>query len=178
MYGDTDEEWSYAGWSLIVIYSSPDTAGHQLYLYDDFLFCDSYENLDYDGDGQPGGILSGFLVPDRIEGETDAAKMTVFIGEGDDYYTGDYLAVNGTILWDGTTGSMSNAWNGQSVGMSADGVDVDTFYITWDSGVLQPGDASANIDIQTDIDLWNLVYIILSFRTESSVGGAVSYVLK
>ena len=174
--GDTGDEWSFAGWSLIIIYSSPETEGHQLYLYDKFLYCGSYENLDFDGDGQPGGTISGFYVPQPITGEANAATMTCFVTEGDDYYNGDYIALNGTKLWDGTEGeSLNDVWNDQSIGMSADGVDVDTFYITWASGLLQPGDTSAQIDISTDIDIWNLVYIILSFRSEITTSDAISY---
>ena len=173
---DTGDEWSYAGWSLIIIYTNPETQGHQLYLYDDFLYCDHDTNLDFDGDGEPGGILSGFLVPEPIEGETNAATMTCFVAEGDDYYNGDYIALNGTKLWDGTEGeSLNDVWNGQSLGMTADGVDVDTFYITWVSHLLETGDTSAEIDIVTDIDIWNLVYIILSFRSEISTSDALSY---
>jgi hypothetical protein len=177
--GDLDDQLSYAGWSLVVIFSSPVTAGHQVYLFDDFLNSGQYNNLDYDQDGQPGGTLSGFIVPEPIAGETDAATLTAFVAEGDDYYDGDYVAINGTKLWDGTTvGSLDDVWNGQSLGMSADGVDVDTFNVTWASGLLQPGDTSAQIDIYTSQDIWSLVYIVLSFRSETSTGGAISYMLE
>ena len=173
---DIEDEWSYAGWSLIIIYTSPETEGHQLYLYDKFLYCASYENLDFDSDGEPGGLLSGFLVPAPIEGETNAATMTCFVTEGDDFYNGDYIALNDTKLWDGTEGeSLNDVWNGQSLGMTADGVDVDTFYITWASGLLETGDTSAQIDIVTNVDIWNLVYIILSFRSEIVTSDAISY---
>jgi hypothetical protein len=63
--------------------------------------------------------------------------------------------------------------------MSADGVDVDTFYVPWgnpvSTGLLRPDDTSAHIDIYTDIDIWNLVYIILSFRSKTTTGGTVTY---
>ncbi len=174
--GDTGDEWSFAGWSLIIIYSSPETEGHQLYLYDEFLYCASNENLDFDGDGQPGGTISGFYVPQPITGESNAATMTCFVTEGDDYYNGDYIALDNTKLWDGTESeSLNDVWNGQSIGMTADGVDVDTFYVSWASGLLQPGDTSAQIDISTNIDIWHLVYIILSFRSEISTSDAMYY---
>ena len=175
---DLNDEWAYAGWSLIVIYTSPATAGHQLYLYDTFLYCNHDTNLDFDGDEEPGGILSGFLVPDPIIGEVNAATMTCFVTEGDDYYNGDYIALNGTKLWDRTEAeSLDDVWNGQSIGMTADGVDVDTFEITWASGLLETGDTSAQIDIQTYTDIWNLVYIILSFRSEITTSDAISYTI-
>jgi hypothetical protein len=177
---DCDDEWAYAGWSLILIYSSAETQGHQLYLYDDFLYKDHDDTfLDFDQDGEEGGIVSGFLVPDPITGEINAAQLTCFVGEGDDYYNGDYLALNGTKLWDGTEAeSLNDVWNGQSLGMSADGVDVDTFYVTWASDLLEPGDTSAQIDLWTDVDIWNLVYMIVSFRSETTGGGTITYLIR
>jgi hypothetical protein len=176
---DADDEWAYAGWSLIIVYSSPDTQGHQLYLYDTFSYCDHGTNLDFDGDGEPGGTISGFLVPEPIAGEVNAAKLTAFVGEGDDYYDGDYIALNGTKLWDGTAaGSLTDVWNNQSLGLSADGIDIDTFHVTWESHLLEPGDISAQVDIVTDADIWNLIYIIISFRSENTAGGVVSYAFR
>ncbi len=174
--GDTGSEWSYAGWSLVIIYSSPETAGHMLYLWDTFAFNHGNENLDFDNDGQPGGDIKGFFIPEPIQGETIAATLTVFVGEGDNCYTGDYLRFNGTNLSDGY--STSNVWNGRSIGMNEDGVDVDTFYITWASNLLEPGDTTAHIDLPSGTDNWNLIYIILSMRSETTTGGTVHYVIR
>jgi len=176
---DRDDEWAYAGWSLIIVYSSAETEGHQLYLFDDFLYKDHDDTfLDFDQDGEEGGTISGFLVPEPIAGEVNAAKLTAFVGEGDDYYNGDYLRFNGTKLWDGTEAeSLNDVWNDQSIGMSADGVDIDTFYVTWASDLLEPGDTSAQIDIWTDIDIWNFVYLIVSFRSEVTAGGTLTYLV-
>jgi len=176
VYGDTGDEWSYAGWSLIIIYSSAETQGHQLYLYDNFVYAPVDSNIDFDDDGEDGGTISGFLVPDPVEGEDNAAKITVFVGEGDDYYNWDYFKVNGTALSDGKT--TSDVWNSWSLGMSEDGVDIDTFYVTWESHLLEPGDPSAQIDLPTGTDSWNLVYIILSFRSEATSGGSISYLIR
>jgi len=171
---DADDEWAYAGWSLIIIYSSPQTKGHQLYLYDDFLYCDHDSNLDFDRDGEPGGTISGFLVPKTASGEQHAAKLTCFVGEGDDYYDGDSVLVNGTSL-SNTQSPWNNVWNSRSPGLTADGVDVDTFHITWDSDLLTPGDTSAHVSLTTKVDIWNLVYIILSFRSEATCPGILAY---
>ena len=173
---NASNEWAYAGWSLIIVYSSPETKGHQLYLYDDFAYADMDSNVDFDNDGQPGGTISGFLVPYPVEDEENAATITVFVGEGDECYDYDYFKFKGTALSDGYT--THNVWNSKSVGMTYDGVDIDTFYVTWASGLLEPGDTSAQIDLPTKTDSWNLVYIILSFRSEITIGGTISYLIR
>jgi hypothetical protein len=192
-YGSSSEI-AYAGWSLVIVYTSPETSGHQLYLYDQF------RRSNNSGDRNGGGSLvfpiGGFLVPERIQGETldaDAAKLTAFVVEGDEYYGGDYLALNGTKLWDGMTssgnspGSPNNVWNDKSVGLNADGVDIDTFHVPWDSNrdgivnasdVLHTGDTSATVTIHTDTDIWEMVYLIISFRSEVTVGGSLSFLIE
>jgi len=174
---DANSEIAYAGWSLIIIYSSTETKGHQLYLYDTFVTSGQNNNLDFDNDGEPGGTISGFLVPDPVAGEVNAAKITCFVGEGDDWYGGDNFKFNNTQLDDGTS-SLNDVWNGRSVGMSAEGVDVDTFYVTWASDLLQPDDTSAQVDLETDTDIWEMVYIIISFRSETTTGGTMTYLIR
>ncbi len=217
---------AHAGWSLIIVYSSPQTLGHQLYLFDRFSFDDDFADLDFDRDAShlPGGDIRGFIVPDRVPGEAmtaDAAKMTIMVGEGDDFiagssgYPGDFVAFNAPAnywtspaiaardipnnykLWDGkdsqvvsnsnTSSSPNNVWNGLSTAFNADGIDVDTFHIPWDSNhdgavsssdMLSPGDISAHIDLCTAQDNWNLVYIILSFRSKAVTGGSVTYLIR
>lgn len=186
---DTDDEWSYAAWSLILIYSSPDTKGHQLYLYDDFIYVDNDESLEYP--------ISGFLVPDPIPGEEEAARITCFVGEGDDYYANDYIALNPPYfphapdsykLWDHTLSTEhpgsnteshpNNVWNSKSIGLEETGIDIDTFSVRWDSDLLEPGDTSALVTLETDTDSWNLVYIILSFRSSTVTGGTITYLVE
>jgi len=175
--GSTGAEWSYAGWSLIIVYTSADTYGHHLFLYDDFCFAGHDTNIDFDGDGEDGGFLTGFIVPDPILGEVKAAGLTVFIGEGDQCYSGDSIRFNGGVL-SNSVSPWNNVWNGTSPGLSADGVDIDTFDITWASGLLAAGDTEAQIDLPTFIDNWNLVYIIISFRSEATSGKSLSYLIR
>ena len=192
---DTGEYRSYAGWSLIIIYSSPATAGHYLYLYDTLALNSGYTDLDFDGDEEPGGDITGFVVPEFIEGEVNAATLTCFVGEGDNVYTGDFLAFNAPEsyrthpqdipdtpykLCDGTSPvDKDNVWNSKFVGMgSVPGVDIDTFYITWDSGLLEEGDITAHIDIYTEQDNWMLIYMILSVRSETITSGTTHYVIR
>jgi len=170
---DTGNELSYGGWSIIIVYSSPETAGHQLYLYDAFAINHGNENLDFDNDGQPGGDIKGFLVPEPITGEVNAATLTCFVGEGDNCYSGDSLTFAGTNLSDGY--STNNVWNSKSLGMSYDGVDIDTFYVSWASHLIEPGDTTVHIDMPSGTDNWNLVYMILSMRSETVTGGTTYY---
>jgi Tfp pilus assembly protein PilX len=205
--------WSYAGWSIIIIYSGPTTLGHQLYLYDKFSYADNGMDIDITGNTTgPGGVISGFIVPPQVTGDVNAAKLTAFIGDGDWCFSDDFIAINApssylsnplTIpdsykLWDGinlpaptfwkpygdpglpnTASQPDNVWNSYSqTGGAADGIDIKTFNITWASGLVKSGDTSARIDLPTAVDSWNFVYMILSFRSSVSSGGAISYIIR
>ena len=65
--------------------------------------------------------------------------------------------------------------------ISADGIDIDTFCIPWgdpvSEGLLKPGDSSAQVDLYTASDSWNLIYIILSFRSNAITGGTITYLI-
>jgi len=192
-------QYAYCGWSLIIIYSNPQTQiKNQLYLYDitnpSFEFKEAWgpagiHEPDFDADGTPGGKVSGFLVPDRVDGEDNVAKMTCFVGEGDVGITGDYFKVEGPSgteakLWDGINcsgnrnNSPNNVWNSQSVGLQVPGVDIDTFYVRWDSNMLGTGDTWAQIDPYTANDGFTLVYIILSFRSSITTGDILGYLIR
>jgi hypothetical protein len=192
----TRYQYSYAGWSLVVIYSSPETKGHQLYLYDiqnpSFTFTEAWHtNPDFDGDGEPGGSISGFLVPEPIAGEEIAAKLTVFVGEGDNSIYRDYIIMGNPrtgheLELSNSASPYNNVWNSASPGLSVQGIDIDTFYIEWNDGILEPGDTSAQIDMPTggryppynySSDGFNIIYIILSFRSEVTTGGTLSYLI-
>jgi hypothetical protein len=175
--GSTGDQFSFAGWSIIIIYTSPQTNGHQLYLYDNYIHNPGNVNIDFDHDGQPGGTISGFLVPQPIEGETLAARLTCFVVEGDNCYSGDAIELNDTALSNALSPA-NNVWNSRSPDLTADGVDIDTFDITWASGILEPGDTVAQVDIPSDTDVWNIVYVILSFRSQTVTGGALSYLIR
>jgi hypothetical protein len=179
-YSGTPYEWAYAGWSLIIIYSSPETKGRQLYLYDDFVYSGMNQNAPLPN----GGTISGFLAPgDITSGGQYAAHLTCFVGEGDDVYAGDYISLNGTKLWDSTTSNgnsqsnPNNVWNSKSFpALNASGVDVDTFTVNYP--MIKPGDTSAQVVMYTQTDSWNLVYMILSFRSSITTGGTMSYLVR
>lgn len=157
-------EWAYAGWSLIIIYSSPDTEGHQLYLFDDFHYVGLNTTLSFP--------ITGFLAPD----DTTGSHLTNFTGEGDNHYAGEYITVNGFYLSDATN-PWNNPFNSYSNTLSAttEGVDIDDFDM---SAYINSGDTSATIELYNGAEIYNLVYIILSFRSDTSVGGTISYLIK
>ncbi|MGD0795077.1 MAG: hypothetical protein ABR958_05755 [Dehalococcoidales bacterium] len=208
----TSNEISYAGWSLVIVYFSPETAGHYLYLRDIFSYNSGGHDLDFDNDGTLGGDVSGFVIPEPIRDangvitEINAAKLTCFVGEGDWCYAGDYVALNAPDglrtnptdytsyesykLWDGITlttpspvnnaSTPDNVWNGRSSatgGAIVDGVDIDTFNVTWTSQLLKPGDTKLHLDLYTQTDNWNLVYIIISVRSKVVTGGTGHYII-
>lgn len=169
---------AYAGWSLIIIYSSPATKGHQLYLYDDLRNCGSYGTLQFP--------ISGFLAPEDIKTGGDyAAKLTCFVGDGDDKavdpdYGGDRISIKGqtgteTYLFN-TQSPSDDVWNSKSPGLQAAGVDIDTFTVNWPA--INPGDTLATVKMPTEFDQYNLIYIILSFRSSITTGGTISYLVR
>jgi len=192
---------AHAGWSLVTVFTGSETLGHQLYLYDNFFGSGNVSSggisVVWNGDGTSGGTIKGFVVPQQIEGEVNAAKVTCFVTEGDNGLSGDYISMNGTKLWDGTTStsntksSPNNVWNAQSYlsgGYSMyNGVDIDTVgldptadppqYITWSSNILKPGDTSASITLYTQQDYWFMLYMIISFRSETTTGGLLNYLI-
>lgn len=185
--GDLGDQLSWAGWSLVIVYASPETAGHRLYLFDRFSFTRGYDNLDFDYDGEPGGDIDGFIIPEPIEGDPDpnAGKLTCFVGEGDNFIEGDNVLFTGqsgySMQLSNAVSPQDNVWNMNSPGMTFDGVDVDTFDIPWENGssqpLVEPGDTSAHLDLNTDADAWNLIYLILSVRSETTTGGTTHYVI-
>ena len=184
--GDTGDQWAYAGWSLVMIYSHPDEEAHQIYLYDNFLYADNDTYFPF--------TITGFEAPQdwmEIEG-----RLTCFVGEGDwcygdhryDYWSEatwgdtDWIKFNGEYLNDPSDTeppSNDNVWNGMSgVSTFIDGVDFDE----WDvSNLINPGDTWAEIELGTGVDSWNLIYILLSIRADVGEGqlaydvGTMSY---
>ncbi len=157
---NTTGEWSYAGWSLLVFYSSPSEPIRQIFLYDHFLFAGSYTEHSF--------TIEGFQAPPDAE-----AVLTCFVGEGDEHYgwphyhTGnDWLKFNDYYMSDAVN-PQYNVWNGMSSaldGQLIDGVDIDGFNVS--SPIISEGDCSALVEMGTGIDNWNLIYVLLSFRSE------------
>lgn len=172
-----ENQWANAAWSVITLYSSPETLAHQMYLFDTFRYWNSNDDVTFN--------LEGFLAPASIASEDDALKLTCFVGEGDSLYNGDNIYLNGIQLNTGASGNAlasNNVWNGVSnsggtVGYPPDGLDLDTFTIDGSSGIIDPADSSATARLVTGIDIWNLVYMILSFRSDVVGSGLLSYIV-
>lgn len=172
-------EWANASWSIITLYTSPVTLAHQMYLFDTFRYWNSSNDVTF--------TLDGFLAPQGIAGETDAVKLTCYIGEGDYWYnTGEYIYMNGSQLNNGASASPTASANmcnsvSNSGGVTGrppdDGIDLDTYYITGGSGIVKPADSAATLRMRTGTDVWNLVYMILSFRSDKVGGGCLTYVV-
>lgn len=186
LLADTGEYLSHAGWSLVIVYNSPSTAGHYLYLYDYFAFNGGSTNLDFDWDGVPGGDVTDFIIPEPIRDkngnviEEVAARITCFIGEGDDIYDGDYVILNYSLedpgmYLENTASPWNDVWNGASPDMTNPGIDVDTFEVLWEDGYLRPGDTSLHLDMWSGTDAWNFIYLIISVRSETTTSGTTHY---
>jgi hypothetical protein len=189
---DANNNFSFAGWSLIIVYASPDTAGHYIYIRDDnFAFHpgdDEFLSLDFDEDGNPGGDITNFVVPEPITDqygvitETVAAKVTCFVAEGDSFGTSS-IEITGEAsgltkeLWNPSSPD-PDVWNGESYpGTYNEGVDIDTFELLWADNILTPDDTVLHVDMFSYNDAWNLVYFIISVRSETVTGGTSHYVI-
>ena len=160
-HGQSWPEWCYSGWSLIIVYSSPSETAHQFYLYDPIhnaLECPFYSGMDRDIPF----TLEDFYPPDGLA----VGRLTYFVGEGDSIYSGDYIKFKGesessfTNLIDPPANPDGNVLNGTpTVGVA--GVDIDTFSITQNV----QDSTKANVKFTTGTDSWNLIYIVLSFKT-------------
>jgi len=176
--GDIRYTAAHAGWSLLILYHCAGVYNHQFYLYDintpGFNFFFGWNNdVDFDNDGSAGGTISGFLVPPQTA-ELYAARITVFVGEGDKGYTGDYFKVNNVAIADGVAGyGTNNVWNGNSRGLPTDaGIDIDQFFVPW--SVVKPMDVSAQINVPTGTDGFTMSYMLLQFSSELGPGGVIT----
>jgi hypothetical protein len=185
-------DFAFAGWSLIIVYACPETAGHYIYIRDDnFAFHPGTGgNLDFDMDGNPGGTITGFKIPNPITNshgeivETVAAKLTCFVVEGDDF-SNDTSSIVVTGQQSGLSKSLTNpscevndVWNGRSYpGTFTEGVDIDTFELKWNDNIITPGDNELQVDLYSLNDAWNLVYFIISIRSETVTTGTTHYLI-
>jgi hypothetical protein len=168
----TRYQWTYAGWSLLIIYTSPETKGHQLYLFDTFRYVGLHTQVTFS--------ITNFLAPE----DTTGSHLTYFVGEGDNHYSSDYIKVNdyqlplsGDPYEDPPVNPQNNVFNSYSNSLDdpyISGVDIDTFDM---SECIEPNDSSAEVILDNGEEIYNLVYIILSFRSLVSGGGCMGYLI-
>jgi hypothetical protein len=178
-YEASEDNWAYAAWSIIIIYSSPSTSGHVLRIYDTFQYIGESKTIPI--------TFAGFSTP-PLSAETNAARYTHFVGEGD-------AAYNESVTVKGLTGTVytlsdsdnpsNNVCNNQcrippitdtNPGPLIDGIDIDTFNIP--KTCIKPGDTEALVTFTTQTDSMNLIYMILSFRSMFTPGGISIYRLE
>ena len=46
------------------------------------------------------------------------------------------------------------------------------------TGIIDPADSSATVRMRTGTDVWNLVYMMLSFRSDRVGSGLVTYIVE
>lgn len=105
------------------------------------------------------------------------------VGEGDAHYgcspgRDTYLEVNEHRLSDDPLNPECNVWNSYSNALddpSINGIDIDTFDM---SAHIAPGDTKADVTVGSEYEIYNVVYIILSFRSDIHTGGTVSYLIR
>jgi hypothetical protein len=154
-------QWTYAGWSLVIIYTRQTNEVHQLYLYDDFRYVGLSTTLNFP--------ISGFLAPSNTTG----SRLTYFVGEGDNHYSGEYISVNGHSL-SGTGNPVNNPFNSYSnaIDPNQSGIDIDTFDM---SSYIEPSSSTATVVLDNGNEIYDLVYIVLSFRSEKTTRDALFY---
>jgi hypothetical protein len=97
------------------------------------------------------------------------------------------MAMSTTAVITPMSNPYDNVWNGKFKGPDGgvvDGMDIDTFEVRWDENILQPGQFSAAVVLgnagssPNDAELIAVAYIIISFRSDVTSGGTISYLVR
>jgi len=164
-------QWTHSSWSLIIFYRSPALKQRQLYLFDDLRY------ISHSGGGDnPEFSISGFLAPPVLS-EEDKSHLTYLVGEGDAHYWDSSIEVNEMYLSDPPDNPWNNVFNSYSNALpeldrDTDGVDIDTFELP--DGCIMPYDTQAKVTLITEQEIYVLVYIVLSFRSDLTTGGIIT----
>jgi hypothetical protein len=167
----TRYQYTHSSWSLIIFYRSPALKQRQLYLFDDLRYRTSIG-----GGSNPTFTISGFLAPPVLS-ENDKSHLTYLVGEGDPHYWDSKLKVNDMFLSDPPDNPEDNVFNSYSNALpeldrDTDGADIDTFELP--DGCIMPYDTSAEVTLITTQEIYVLVYIVLSFRSDLTTGGIIT----
>ncbi|MGA7677257.1 MAG: pilus assembly PilX N-terminal domain-containing protein [Dehalococcoidia bacterium] len=192
-------DWSRspnAGWSMIIIYSSPSKKTHQIYLYRGCQHLFQQPPIEF--------TMTGFAAPlasDLLPGENNEAKMTVFASEGDvNSPPAEYLGFKGQTtgyyqLYDvsGTADvfnsrSSSGGFTPSNIstcGVTGEisGIDIDTYTYTIATeppsgtplyNIVKPGDTSASIKVESPTNNgegFEVIYVVFSVRSTAVPAG-------
>jgi len=167
--------YTYSGWSMIIFYRTPALKQRQLYLFDDFIMVTTESPPYHDEEF----TISGFLAPPELS-EDDTSHLTYFVGEGDAHFVDSQIGINigtakGEWLEDDPPNPMSNVFNSKSSAIpitDSDGIDFDVFELPQDC--ILPYDASALVTLRTTSEIYFLVYLVLSFRSDLTTGGIIT----
>lgn len=181
-YEAAEDNWAYAAWSIIIIYSSPSTTGHMLCISDNFTYIGLNTSIPMQ--------FAGFCTP-KLSNEANAARYTHFVGEGD-AKSGSTYTDSVTVKGSAGTLTLSDADNASNdvcnnrcripAGSTNPddliiGIDIDTFNIPKDS-YIKEGDTEATVTFNTGTEILNLIYMILSFRSKFTPGGISIYYIE
>ena len=165
-------QWTHSSWSLVIFYRSPALKQRQLYLFDELQYASS--NIGPPGPTEVEFTISGFLAPPVLS-EDDKSHLTYLVGEGDPHYEDSYIDVNDMYLSDPPDNPEDNVFNSYSNAIpdqDTDGADIDTFELP--DGCILPYDTSAEVTLTTSQEIYVLVYIVLSFRSDLTTGGIIT----
>ena len=165
-------QWTHSSWSLVIFYRSPALKQRQLYLFDELQYASS--NIGPPGPTEVEFTISGFLAPPVLS-EDDKSHLTYLVGEGDPHYEDSYIDVNDMYLSDPPDNPEDNVFNSYSNAIpdqDTDGADIDTFELP--DGCILPYDTSAEVTLTTTQEIYVLVYIVLSFRSDLTTGGIIT----
>jgi uncharacterized repeat protein (TIGR01451 family) len=167
---DVNSIGNYAGWSIVVAYENPSLSYYSIRIYDAFYQIKS-------GSGGSSTItLNNFNAPNNPIAAGDA-NLSAFVWEGDNYYTGDYLKINGNTYSDAVNPA-TNMWNG-SISLdgaqvatgnpnykNAMGVDIDQIQVGGASYGINPGATSVQIQFGTNLDEYYASVFAFSIRMQ------------
>jgi hypothetical protein len=132
---------NFGAWTLVVVYKNPNEKFRNISVFD------GYKKVDYDTDKNVTIHVSGFLTP--LYGPINST-LSLFVGEGDKYITGDALYFNGNGI------NTDNAFDSSITGVERDpsisnnqGIDIQNHDV---SQYMYNGETDANITLTTEKD--------------------------
>lgn len=167
---DANSIGNYAGWSIVVAYSNPTMSYYSIRIYDAFL------QIKSGGGGSSTITLNNFNAPNNPIAAGDAT-LSAFVWEGDNYYTGDYLKINGNTYSDAVNPA-TNMWNGTisqngvllTTGnpnyKNAMGIDIDQIQVGGSSYGINPGASTVQIQFGTNRDEYYASVFAFSIRMQ------------